>query len=133
MQRPLDGFDRLDEGQHRLCRRVVGRLQWIAPVRPDICYAVKELARALSAPTMEDWFKIKHVLRYLKGTWDLCLTIRALIFLGNNESTIDLICDCGYDWAGCHSTRKSTTGFILFLLGAIAHFSSKTQATPALS
>ena len=115
MEIPLDGCDLLNEVQHRQYRRVVGRLQWIAPVRPDLCYAVKELARALSAPTVEDWFKFKHVLRYLKGTWDLCLTIRALVFLADNESTIDLLCDCDSDLAGCHSTRKSTTGSILVL------------------
>ena len=51
----------------------------------------------------------------------------------NNESTIDVICDCDSDWAGCQSTRKSTSGFVLFLLGGVAHFASKTQATPALS
>ena len=133
VKRPIDGCNLLCEDQDRKCRRVVGRLQWIAPVRPDLCYAVKELARALAAPTIEYLFGVKHVLRYVKGTWDLCLTIRSMMSLSNNDSTIEIICECDSDWAGCQSTRKSTSGFIMYLLGAVAHFSFKTQAVPALS
>ena len=66
VKRPLDGGDLLDNAEHKVYRRVVGRLQWICPVRPDLMYPVKELARNLSAPTVEDKFKVKHVLRYLK-------------------------------------------------------------------
>ena len=66
MERSRGGRDLLREVQHRQYRRVVGRLQWIAPVRPDLCYAVKELARALAAPTIEYLFTAEHVLRYVK-------------------------------------------------------------------
>ena len=102
-------------------------------MRPDLCYAVKELARALSAPTVEDLFNVNHVLRYVKGSWDQCLTVRPILSLAHNESTIDVICECGSDWAGCQSTRTYTTGVMLFLLGVVPHFSSNTRAIPALS
>ena len=35
-------------------------------------------------------------------------------------------------WAGCHQ-RKSTSGFIIQLLGTTMHFGSRTQAVVALS
>ena len=35
--------------------------------------------------------------------------------------------------AGCHQTRRSTTGFIIELLGTCIHFGSRTQAVVALS
>ena len=63
IKRPIDGCNLLDEREHRIYRRVVGRLQWIVPARPDLCYPVKELERALSSPTVEDKFKVKHVLK----------------------------------------------------------------------
>ena len=37
------------------------------------------------------------------------------------------------DWAGCPETRRSTTGFIITLLGATINYGSRTQATIALS
>ena len=37
------------------------------------------------------------------------------------------------DWAGCHLTRKSTTGFVIQFLGATVRFGSRTQAVVALS
>ena len=132
IKRPTDGMNLLTPEEHSRYRRSVGRLQWIAPVRPYLCYAVKELARSLSAPTLEYLAKVKHVLRYIKGTWDLCLTIRSMTSISNNESTMEILCECDSDWAGCTITRKSTSGFIIYLLGAVAHFSSKTQAIQAL-
>lgn len=37
------------------------------------------------------------------------------------------------DWAGCPTTRKSTTGFVIKFTGSTIHFGSRTQATIALS
>ena len=37
------------------------------------------------------------------------------------------------DWAGCATTRKSTTGFLIKVFGATIHYGSRTQATIALS
>ena len=37
------------------------------------------------------------------------------------------------DWAGCHDTRRSTSGVSLFVLGANILSHSRTQATVALS
>ena len=41
----------VDSERRELYRRVVGKLQWQHLMRPDIAYAVKELARDLTAPT----------------------------------------------------------------------------------
>ena len=37
------------------------------------------------------------------------------------------------DWAGCQKTRRSTSGFIIFLLGCVVRFGARTQQVPALS
>ena len=49
----------LSEEEHKAYRRAVGQLQWKTYTRPDICYATKELARSLQAPTTTDQQKLK--------------------------------------------------------------------------
>ena len=108
-----DGDEALDATEHRHYRRSVGRLQWLCPLRPDICYAVKELARSLSAPTREDQARVKHLLRYLKGTLHYVFVLAVkVVMIGAN---LEIICHCDSDWAGDLKTRKSTSGFLISL------------------
>jgi hypothetical protein len=76
---------------------------------------------------------LKHLLRYLKGTIDLPLTLR--------RGTMHYIKLAGYsdsDWAGCpensHTPMCSTSGNVLYLvqIGAV-YASSVTQKVVALS
>ena len=56
-------------------REAVGSLLWIANgTRPDVAYAVSQVARYMSNPGMEHCNAVKRILRYLKGTMDLKLT-----------------------------------------------------------
>ena len=48
-------------------RAFVARCNHIAPDRPDIAVAVKELARSMATPTKGDWQRLKRLGRYLKG------------------------------------------------------------------
>ena len=62
----------LDRNEHKKYRAIVGKLLWLALIRPDISYATKELSRDLTAPTTESITKVKHLLRYIAGTKDYC-------------------------------------------------------------
>ncbi len=65
----LDGGDEaLSNEEHAFYRQSVGRSQWQVPIRPDIAFEVKELARNLNAPTINDQARLKHLLRYIRGT-----------------------------------------------------------------
>ena len=124
----------LDQQEHQQFRRLVGKLQWLAYTRPDISYATKELARALQQPTIKDQKKLRHLVRYLAGTKDYKFSIRPTIKLyDNTPQQLDLNIYVDSDWAGCHQTRRSTTGFVIELLGTCIHFGSRTQAVVALS
>ena len=115
-------------------RRLVGKLQWLAYTRPDMAYSIKELARSIQQPSIRDQKKLKHVIRYLAGTTTYKLSIRPTIKLTTHDLTpIDLNIYVDSDWAGCHQTLKSTSGFIIQFLGTTIHFGSRTQAVVTLS
>ena len=122
----------VDKDEHALYRRIVGKLQWMTYTRPDLSFATKELARSLQQPTYLDMKKMKHTLRYLQGTKDYKFILHPTTIPQNKDIPIlDVYVDA--DWAGCTTTRKSTTGFAIKYLGATIHFGSRTQAIVALA
>ena len=122
----------LSTEEHSQYRRAVGKLQWMTYTRPDISYATKELARALQQPTTADQQKLKHLLRYIKGTKDYKQIIRPTVKIPA-KAIPDINVYVDSDWAGCPTTRRSTTGFLITLLGTTINYGSRTQATIALS
>ena len=54
--------------------RAIGALMYLANcTRPDIAFSVNLLARYSSSPTLRHWNRVKHLLRYLRGTSDMGL------------------------------------------------------------
>ena len=102
----------LDRNEHEKYPAIVGKLLWLALIRPDIAYAAKELSRDLTAPTTESITKVKHLLRYIAGTKDHCQRLCPNVTLESSNCTLDLDCYVDSDWAGCRSTRKSTNGTV---------------------
>jgi hypothetical protein len=51
---------------------------------------------------------MKRILRYLRGTPDFSLLLR-------RSSSSDLVVYTDADWAGCPDTRRSTSGYVMFL------------------
>ena len=56
-----------DQVQHSLFRAVVGTLQYITGMRPDLTFATTCLSYKLASPTLADLRRAKKVLRYLQG------------------------------------------------------------------
>jgi hypothetical protein len=69
---------------------------------------------------------LKRVLRYLKGTIDYGLR---LLVAGSTA----LVAYTDADWAGCPDTRRSTSGFRIYLGDALVSWSSKRQQTVSRS
>jgi hypothetical protein len=93
--------------------------------RPDITYAVHTLAKFTKSPQSKHWTAIK---RYLKGTRDFHLTYGGPEHIHSTE--ISMYCDA--DWASS-ADRKSISGYVFLLAGGAVSWSSKKQATVALS
>jgi transposase InsO family protein len=95
--------------------------------RPDLAYAAGLLCRFISKWNESIYKAAKHVLRYIRGTTDLCLT-----FDGSGSQRVVL----GYadaDWGGCLNTRRSTTGYVFKTYGGITAWKSRRQPSTALS
>ena len=123
----------LNNADHKAYRAIVGKLLWLALIRPDISYATKELSRDLTAPTTESVTKVKHLLRYISGTRDHCQRLCPSVTMSDLDCTLDIDCYVDSDWAGCRTTRKSTSGTVVQLLNSTVSFGGRTQGTIALS
>ena len=100
LKRIEDADVALDAKAHSLFRTAVGKLLWLAFVRPDCSYAVKKLSRDVKGPTIESLAKLKHLLRYLAGTKGYALRIKPTHMLSDWTSSMDIVCYVDSDWAG---------------------------------
>jgi len=89
-------------------RRLVGCLIYLTITQPDIMYSVHVLSRFMHAPRRPHMEVVLRVLRYLKNAPG-----HGLFFPSQNDLSLQAFCDS--DWAGCPMTRRSTTGYYVFL------------------
>lgn len=107
-------------------RQAIGSLLFLAMIsRPDISFAVNLLSRYCENPGPSHWGAVKRLMRYIKGTCDYKLTY------GTSNENLKGFSDA--DWASDLDERKSTTGYIFTIFGGAISWSSKRQATVALS
>ena len=73
---PVDTSTKLVKGavedtcvDQQLYQSAVGSLLYLSiATRPDITYAVSNVAKFCAKPTKEHWVAVKRIFRYLKGT-----------------------------------------------------------------
>ena len=105
---------------------IVGALLYLTVfTRPDLSYAVNMLSRLSTKKTMASCLLAIHVLLYLKGTTEKGITFSGSLF--------DLHAFSDADWAGDPSTRRSMTGYVIFMCGGPIAWMSKLQCTVATS
>lgn len=94
--------------------------------RPDLAFSVIKMSQFSANPTEEHLNKALYIVRYLASTRDLCLS-----YQGNNQSGFLAYSDT--DWAGDIDTRRSTTGYCIFLADGIVSWLSRRQRKVTLS
>ena len=107
----------LPEEQAQAFHHTVAQLLFMCMrARPDIETAVSFLTKRVREPDEDDWGKLKRVLKYLKGTMHMKLTLTV-----DNMNTIKWWVDASY---GVHMDCKGHTGMMMSLgRGAAMSFS----------
>ena len=124
-----------DQAQHIAFRAIVGKLQYITGVRPDLMFATKCLSYKLGSPTLADLTRAKKPLRYLKGTRDMKLYLKiAAVKPKDLSKTLKHV--MGYpdaDWASDPTSRKSTSCTLCYVDQFLLTSERRGQGTVALS
>ena len=109
-----------------LYQQMIGSLLYLAlRTRPDILAPVLILARFQKAPTAYCHRGVKRVLRYLNGTTDLVICYSA--------SGLAMIAHVDSDYAGDTMDRKSMSGYLVKIGGAMVIWGAKKQNAVSLS
>jgi hypothetical protein len=114
-----------------LYQRIVGSLNYAAiSVRPDIAFAVNTLARYLQQPGDAHLTAAKRVLRYLRQTSDMGLVLGGQ---KDEQSATTITVWSDADWATNPDNRRSITGYVIQVNGAVVSWHSKQQSIVAKS
>ncbi|GJR37402.1 ribonuclease H-like domain-containing protein [Tanacetum coccineum] len=106
---PVDTESKLGDDGDRdpdltLYKSHAGSLKYLTFTRPDISYAVQQVCLYMHDPREPHFSALKRILRYVCGTLDYGLQLIS-------SSTASLVAYSYADWAGCPTTRRSTSGY----------------------
>ncbi|XP_017976387.1 PREDICTED: uncharacterized mitochondrial protein AtMg00810 [Theobroma cacao] len=105
-------------------KQLVRKLLYLTFNRPDISYAMQVLSRFMEKPGIHHLAVAHKVLKYTKrapGQGILMKSKCNLRISGYSDS----------DWAGCLDTRKSITGYCIFIGDSLVSWKSKKQSVMA--
>ena len=110
-----------------LYQSAVGSLLYLSTrTRPDIAFAVSNVAKFCSKPTKQHWTAVKRIFRYLRSTPKY-----GLLYVGHDLNECVGYSDA--DWAGDVNDYKSTSGYVFQLGGTAVSWKSRKQSSVALS
>jgi len=123
----MKGITEQPKEQVTTYQSMIGSLMYLVTgTRPHLAYIILFLAQFSSCPTDEHIKTAKQVFRYVNGTQNL-----AQFYRYTTTNAIDGYVDANF--AGCHDTRRSTSGYIVLPNNRRVSGLSNQQATVAKS
>ena len=105
----------------KLYQQAVGSLMFLqTATRPDLSFAVNQVARFMHDPRESHWKAVLRIFRYLKHTQDLELTYK-------KDSESKLIGYADASFANDVTDRKSTSGYTFMTNGGAVSWRSRKQ------
>lgn len=132
LQLPMDSHLKLTHDKGDLLvnptpyQRLVGKLIYLTITRPDIVFTVQILTQFMHSPTTIHMQAAKRLLRYLVGT-----KCQGILLASTSAAQLTAFCDS--DWASCPISRKSTSGYCIFLGQSPISWKTKKQTVVARS
>ncbi|KAL0286293.1 UNVERIFIED_CONTAM: Retrovirus-related Pol polyprotein from transposon TNT 1-94 [Sesamum radiatum] len=106
--------------------KIIGSVMFLMNyTRPDIAYAVSRLSRYTHNPNKDHWDALRRLLRYLKGTMNLCL------HFNKYPAVLEGFCDA--NWVTDNDEVSSTSGYVFTLGGGAISWKSAKQTCIARS
>ncbi|KAL0378951.1 UNVERIFIED_CONTAM: Retrovirus-related Pol polyprotein from transposon TNT 1-94 [Sesamum radiatum] len=106
--------------------KIIGSVMFLMNyTRPDIAYAVSRLSRYTHNPNNEHWSALHRLLRYLKGTMNLCLHFNKF------PAVLEGFSDA--NWVTDNDEVSSTSGYVFTLGGGAISWKSSKQTCIARS
>ncbi|GAV77357.1 hypothetical protein CFOL_v3_20828 [Cephalotus follicularis] len=103
-----------------LYRRLVGSLIYLCITRPNISFAVHTVSQFMQDLKHFHMAAVFRIIRYLRGH-----STTGLFFPASNNTCLRAYADA--DWASCPDTRRSTTGWCMFLGNSLISWKCKKQ------
>lgn len=120
----------LNEAEQQDFRSGVGSLLYLLKhSRPDLSNSVRELTKVMDQANKAHEKMLHRVIRFVEQTKNRCLMLYPI----KEKLTWDLKGYCDSDFAGDSDTRKSVSGFVIYLCGAAIAWRSKGQKSVTLS
>ncbi|XP_019447266.1 PREDICTED: uncharacterized protein LOC109350492 [Lupinus angustifolius] len=129
---PIVKSTRMHQNDSSLCpnpalyHQLVCRILYLTNTCPNITFAIQQLTQFMANPILNHYKAINGVLRYIKG-----IPGQGLFY-----STTPSIHIKGYtdsDWVTCPDTKRSISGFFMYLGSSLVSWKSKKQNTVSRS